>query len=558
MNKPTRLVIIVRADPVICGHSVEARNLAETALERGFTDVRIVTWPIERLEVGGPAAEAARPRAAVQSGHHRRAARARRRLQGARRALPGGHHRPARRALHRRRAHRVPVALPQPAHDRGRRCAAGRVEHGPARQCHDDRRGGRVGCHERRALVPSPRAGSGRPRTCSRATSRRTTASPSRSTPGSSSWSRPPRSTRCTARASPRSARRASASRIPAIDSSPYLDLDDAEIDRVLAARGLSRGSYVLFLSRLARAKGVDDLIRGIRAQRRPRRASARDRRPRTRGRRAARAGRRIGCRRSLIDFLDDVGDAEKPYLMAGCAAFVLPSKPRPEFVETFGIAIAEQMLAGGGPVITTDTGGIGEAGRRARDHHSGRRSRRDRPGDRSRPSRLPADEVRQLAERARAHALQFDRANVFDRMFARVLPESGRRAEPACRRADRARPQARRPQLISSTPLRADKPARNGQVESSLFRRAGVVRAGSTCGGGMNHTESRVARMPQSSRCMRWWQKRAEHHAVLEVGRTGVALPPARCGGPRHSRCSGRTKRTRRRVRRARDAAPC
>ena len=54
--------------------------------------------------------------------------------------------------------------------------------------------------------------------------------------------------------------------------------------------------------------------------------------------------------------------DDEKPHLMAGCAAFVLPSKPRPEFVETFGIALVEKMLAGGGPVITTDTGGIGEA----------------------------------------------------------------------------------------------------------------------------------------------------------------------------------------------------
>jgi glycosyltransferase involved in cell wall biosynthesis len=39
----------------------------------------------------------------------------------------------------------------------------------------------------------------------------------------------------------------------------------------------------------------------------------------------------------SRISFLDDVDDDEKPHLMAGCAAFVLPSKPRPEFVETFG-----------------------------------------------------------------------------------------------------------------------------------------------------------------------------------------------------------------------------
>ena len=48
-----RLVIVVRADPVICGHSGEARNLAEAALTRGFTEVRIVTWPIARLIESG-------------------------------------------------------------------------------------------------------------------------------------------------------------------------------------------------------------------------------------------------------------------------------------------------------------------------------------------------------------------------------------------------------------------------------------------------------------------------------------------------------------------------
>lgn len=62
------------------------------------------------------------------------------------------------------------------------------------------------------------------------------------------------------------------------------------------------------------------------------------------------------------ILFLGDVDDAEKPYLVAGCAAYVLPSKPRPEFVETFGIALVEKMLPGGGTVITTDVGGIPEA----------------------------------------------------------------------------------------------------------------------------------------------------------------------------------------------------
>jgi hypothetical protein len=48
-----RLVIVVRADPVICGHSGEARNLAEVALHRGCTDVRIVTWPLDLLASSG-------------------------------------------------------------------------------------------------------------------------------------------------------------------------------------------------------------------------------------------------------------------------------------------------------------------------------------------------------------------------------------------------------------------------------------------------------------------------------------------------------------------------
>ena len=54
--------------------------------------------------------------------------------------------------------------------------------------------------------------------------------------------------------------------------------------------------------------------------------------------------------------------------------AWCLPSKPRPEFTETFGIAVAEKMLAGGlGPVITTRTGGIPEAsGGHCLEHEAG------------------------------------------------------------------------------------------------------------------------------------------------------------------------------------------
>ena len=105
---------------------------------------------------------------------------------------------------------------------------------------------------------------------------------------------------------------------------------------------------------------------------------------------------------------------------MAGCAAFVLPSKPRPEFVETFGIALVEKMLAGGGPVITTDTGGIGEAvGDTALivpvDSPASITAALDLA------ITMPLPERSDMAARARAHALQFDRSNVFDQLLERV-----------------------------------------------------------------------------------------------------------------------------------------
>ena len=118
--------------------------------------------------------------------------------------------------------------------------------------------------------------------------------------------------------------------------------------------------------------------------------------------------------------FFDDVDDDEKAHLMAASAAYVLPSKPRPEFVETFGIALAEKMLAGGGPVITTDTGGIGEA-----------------VGDTAlivpveSPAAIavgPGPRARDVSHeradweiRARLHALQFDRGAVLDAILDRV-----------------------------------------------------------------------------------------------------------------------------------------
>jgi glycosyltransferase involved in cell wall biosynthesis len=115
---------------------------------------------------------------------------------------------------------------------------------------------------------------------------------------------------------------------------------------------------------------------------------------------------------------------------MAGCAAFVLPSKPRPEFVETFGIALVEKMLAGGGPAITTTTGGIGEAvGDTAMIVPV------NSPGAIADALDLalsmPSQERTRMAERAREYALQFDRTRVFDRLLERLTATTDRELSP-------------------------------------------------------------------------------------------------------------------------------
>ncbi len=206
----------------------------------------------------------------------------------------------------------------------------------------------------------------------------------------------------------------------PAIDSSAYINLDPAETDRRLSARGLERDGYVMFLSRLSRAKGVDDLINGFAA------SAARTRTklvicgngPEAMDLRALASST---PNPEQILFFDDVDDAEKPHLLAGSSAYVLASKPRPEFVETFGIALAEKMLAGGGPIITCDTGGIPEA--------VGPHARIVPPGHPNAIAIALAEVILGLSsgermrwgQAARSFAMQFDRANVFDRLFTHV-----------------------------------------------------------------------------------------------------------------------------------------
>ena len=110
--------------------------------------------------------------------------------------------------------------------------------------------------------------------------------------------------------------------------------------------------------------------------------------------------------------------DDEKPLLMRGCATYALPTKPEPDFVETFGIALAEKMLVGGGPVITTLTGGTG---RRSATRPSSSRpatsALRPRSLDRV-VLEMSEDERRACRQRGREYALAFDRVRVFDDLF--------------------------------------------------------------------------------------------------------------------------------------------
>ncbi|MEM1157698.1 MAG: glycosyltransferase [Verrucomicrobiota bacterium] len=201
----------------------------------------------------------------------------------------------------------------------------------------------------------------------------------------------------------------------PAINTIDYTSLDDraGEVEEVLNTRNLTRDGYVLFLSRLARAKGVDDLIHAYR------------------GSELYQQQKLVICGNGpanedlqqlagddpWIVIYNDVSDREKGALMHGCFAYTLPSKPCVEFVETFGIAIAEKMLAGGlGPVITTRTGGIPEAtGGQCLEHEAG-----DIDGLKYQlnvAASMSLEDRADLSRRAREYAMQFDKQQVLEKL---------------------------------------------------------------------------------------------------------------------------------------------
>ncbi|MFI6631849.1 glycosyltransferase [Nonomuraea fuscirosea] len=417
-HPPRRLVIVVRADPVICGHSGEARNLAEVALTRGFTDVRLLTWPIPTLQAAGlplkpldrllPYSAGITVERPDAVGDYR---------------VPDGRHQAGLTGrLVELLAEPVPTVClsmylaPHTAVVVDAVAAARAAGFAPDVRTVAKAVGSDV-TNVIRSCLREGRFGA--------ATVLFTTFLANDEVVAVSEYTRQEIiasaeqvDARCGTTFAEQCRRRVSVS-YPPIDSSAFLGLDPARTDAALERRGLSRDGYVLFLSRVTRAKGVHDLIAAF---------------GRTRCRSrvklvVAGTGPALEQVRALVAgdervvFMTDVDDQEKALLMRGCAAYVLPTKPVPEFVETFGIALAEKMLAGGGPIITTMTGGTMEAVGDtavivAPEDVTGLAAALDRVVLDMSPA-----ERGDLERRARARAMRFDRAAVFDDLFPRPQP---------------------------------------------------------------------------------------------------------------------------------------
>ena len=418
-NPTRRLVIVVRADPVICGHSGEARNLAEAALTRGFDDVRIVTWPIPALQAAGlplkpletvlPYSSGITVERPEPVGDYK---------------VPDGRHLAG---IVGRLVELFTEGIPTTAmslyltpHDTAVAQAASLAR--STGMCAPlitvaEAVGSDITNVVRTALEQG-RFGAAA-QVLSTYLSNDVCVAVSDFTKELIVDAAHEVDARWGTSFGGACEERVAIS-YPAIDAAAYMELDPLETDARLAARGLERDGYVMFLSRVTKAKGVDDLINGFAVS-----AAAHRTKlvicgtgPEATAMRALAASTPVADR---IVFFDDVDDAEKPHLMAGSSAYVLPSKPRPEFVETFGIALVEKMLAGGGPIITCDTGGIGEA--------VGPHAKLVPPGHPSAIANalseiilgLSPGERTRWGRQARDYAMQFDRLNVFDRLFARV-----------------------------------------------------------------------------------------------------------------------------------------
>jgi glycosyltransferase involved in cell wall biosynthesis len=414
MSYPSRrLVIVVRADPVICGHSGEARNLAEVALTRGFDDVRLLTWPIATLESAGlplkpldrllPYSDGITVERPEAVGDYR---------------VPDGRHLAG---LTGRLVELLSEPVPTVC------LSMYLVPHTTV--VVDAVTSARAAGFNPQVRTIAKAVGSDVTnviRSCLRegrfgaATVLFTTFLANDDLVAVSEYTRDEIiasalevDAHCGTDFAAQCRNRVTVS-YPPIDATAFLDPDPAAVDAALARRGLERDGYILFLSRVARAKGIYDLVIAYGQMR------SRDRVKLV----VAGNGPALEHVRAMakeddrIIFLNDVDDDEKSLLMRGCAAYALPTKPEPDFVETFGIALAEKMLAGGGPIVTTLTGGTGEA--------VGDTAVIVEPGDINALAdaldrvvlEMTPGERSDLERRARAKAMEFDRGAVFDSLF--------------------------------------------------------------------------------------------------------------------------------------------
>lgn len=435
-----RLVIIVRADPVICGHSGEARNYAEVALQRGFDDVRILTWPVPALEAAGlplkpldsllPYSEGITVERPEPVGDYR---------------VPDGRYIAGLVGrLVELLAEGVPTTvlslylMPHTNVVNEAVAAARAAGFDPQVRTVAKAVGSDVTNVIRNCLLEDRFGAAVQVFTTFLASD--DLLAVSQYTVDEIVSAAAEVDARCGTAFAEQCRRRVRVG-YPPIDTSAYLDPDPAAVHDALAARGLERDGYVLFLSRVARAKGVYDLVTAF-AQ-----ATCRDRV------RLVVAGtgpalehvQAMALEDDRITFLTDVSDEEKPLLMNGCAAFVLPTKPEHDFVETFGIALVEKMLSGGGPIITTTTGGTGEAvGPHAVIVEAGNVPALTAALD-DVVLGVDAEGRARAAEAARRYAMQFDKFPIFDDIAPAVPPAVAPAPpvvvppDPGVRRAPRA-----------------------------------------------------------------------------------------------------------------------
>ena len=408
-----RLVIVVRADPVICGHSGEARNLAEVALTRGYADVRLLTWPIATLQAAGLPLKPLDRLQPYSAG----IAVERPEPVGDYRVPDGRHLAGLIGRLVELLAEPVPTTclsmyLAPHANVVVDAVTAARAA-GLAGEVHTIAKAvGSDVTNVIRSCLSTGRFGAAAV-TLSTYLAHDEVVAVSEYTREQIVLAAEAVDRHCGTRFAPQCRDRVTVS-YPPIDAAAFLDTELPAVDAALARRGLERDRYVLFLSRVTRAKGVHDLIEAYASSR------ARDRVSLV----IAGTGPALPEVRALaagddrVVFLDDVDDDEKPLLMRGCTTYALPTKPEPDFVETFGIALAEKMLVGGGPVITTRTGGTGEAvGDTAVIVPAGDVAALRTALDRV-VLEMSEDERTRLEQRGREFALAFDRVRVFDDLF--------------------------------------------------------------------------------------------------------------------------------------------